>query len=230
MKKIFKAFDSELSKEEKKSQHLISMIRNMPDAAPPEGFEEKVMGALPQLKKIPRWSRLYRLALTPQTVNISPLKLAVAVIGCVLAFFIATSVIDIGGGPRHALNKDAMGVSEENYLMGRVHLAANHPKDALPYLEKAVASSPDVPDYHYWLGVAHWALKNDLEERNQYMRAIALDQDYVPAHLYLGHSFLDGGEWEKALAQYDTVLVLDPGLLNALYNRGLALKNLGRSA
>ena len=62
------------------------------------------------------------------------------------------------------------------------------------------------------------------------MRAIALDQDYIPAHLYLGHNFLDRGEWEEALVQYDTVLALDPGLLNALYNRGLALKNLGRSA
>jgi tetratricopeptide (TPR) repeat protein len=230
MKKIFKALDNELTREEEKSQHLISMIRNIPDVAPPEGFEERVMGSLPPPKRTPRWFRLYRLTLTPQPISITPLKLAAAVIGCCLAFFIATVLIDIGGSPRHALDSEAMRVSGENFVMGRLHLAANHPEKALPYLEKAVASSPDVPDFHFWLGVAHWALKNAHEERNQYMQAIAADQDYIPAHLYLGHNFLDGGEWEKALAQYDTVLALDPGLPNALYNRGLALKNLGRPA
>jgi tetratricopeptide (TPR) repeat protein len=229
MKKIFKALDDELPKEEKKSQHLISMIRTMPDATPPKGFEKRVMSALPPPKRIPRWLRLYRLALTPQTVSVTPLKLATAVIGCVLAFFIATFVIDLGGGPRHALNSDALRVSEENFVLGRLHLATNDPEKALPYFGKAVASSPDVPDFHFWLGVAYWALNNSTEERNHYMQAIALDQDYIPAHLYLGHNFLDTGEWEQALAEYDTVLALDPGLLNALYNRGLALKNLGRS-
>jgi tetratricopeptide (TPR) repeat protein len=229
MKKIFKALDDELSREEKKSQHLINMIRTIPDAAPPKGFEKRVMDALPPPKRTPRWLRFYRLTLTPQTVRITPLKLATAVIGCCLAFIIATSVIDIGGGPRHALNSDAMRVAEENFVMGRLHLATDQADQALPYFEKAVVSSPDVPDYHFWLGVAYWALKNSTEERNQYMQAIALDQDYIPAHLYLGHNFLDTGEWEQALAEYDTVLTLDPGLLNALYNRGLALKNLGRS-
>lgn len=230
MKKFFKALDSKLSREEKKARHLISMIRNMPDAAPPEGFEDRVMGSLPPPKQIPRWLRLYRLAWTPQAISITPLKLAVAVIGCCLAFFIATLLIDMGGSPRQALDSEAMRAAGENFFMGRLHLAANHPEKALPYFEKAVVSSPDVPDFHFWLGVAHWALKNAHEERNQYMRAIALDKDYIPAHLYLGHNFLDRGEWENALAQYDTVLALDPGLLNALYNRGLALQNLGRPA
>jgi tetratricopeptide (TPR) repeat protein len=230
MKKIFKALDSKLSKEEKQARHLISMIRTMPDAAPPEGFEERVMASLPPPKRTPRWLRLYRLALTPQTVSITPFKLATAVIGCCLAFFIATLLMDIGSSPRHALDSEAMRLSGENFVIGRLHLAANQPEKALPYLEKAVASAPDVPDFHFWLGVAYWALKNAHEERNQYMRAIALDKDYIPAHLYLGHNFLDRGEWENALAQYDTVLALDPGLLNALYNRGLALKNLGRPA
>jgi tetratricopeptide (TPR) repeat protein len=231
MKKIFKALDDELAREEKKSRYLIRMIRTMPDSTPPKGFEKRVMGSLPPPKRIPRWLRLYRLALTPQTVSIAPLKVASAVIGCALAFFIATLLIDIGGAPpHHTLNSDAMRVSGENFVMGRLHLAADHPEKALPYLEKAAALSPDVPDFHFWLGVAYWELKNSNEERNQYMQAIALDQDYLPAHLYLGHNFLDRGEWEKALAQYDTVLALDPGLLNALYNRGLALKNLGKSA
>jgi tetratricopeptide (TPR) repeat protein len=229
MKKIFKNIDDELTREEKKSQHLIRMIRNMPDANPPEEFEERVMASLPPPKRIPRWLRLYRLALTPQPISITPLKLAVAVIGCCLAFFIVTVLIDIDNAPRHALISNDMRVPEANFFMGRVFLAANQPEKALPYLEKAVALSPDLADFHFWLGVAHWALKDFSEERNQYVQAIALDQDHIPAHLYLGHNFTDRGEWEKALAQYNKTLAIDPSLPNALYNRGLALKKLGRS-
>ena len=107
MKKIFKALNDELSKEEKKARNLISMIRTMPDATPPKGFEKRVMDSLPPPKRIPRWLRLYRLALTPQTVSITPLKLATVVIGCCLAFFIATVLIDIGGSPRQALDSEA---------------------------------------------------------------------------------------------------------------------------
>ena len=152
MKKLFKASDDELIKEEEKSQHLIRMIRTMPDSTPPKGFEKRVMDALPPPKRIPRWLRLYRLALTPQTVSISPLKLASAVIGCALAFFIATLLIEMGGAPQHTLTSDAMRIAGEDFVMGRLHLAADHPEKALPYLEKAVALSPDVPDFHFWLG------------------------------------------------------------------------------
>jgi tetratricopeptide (TPR) repeat protein len=230
MKKIFKNLDDELIREEKKSHNLISMIRTMPDAKPPEGFEERVMVSLPPPKRIPRWLRLYRLALTPQHVSFTPLKLAAIVMCCALAFFIVTVLTDIDNAPRHALISNDMRVPEANFFMGRTLLAANQPEKALPYLEKAVALSPDLADFHFWLGVAHWARKDFKEERNQYVRAIALDPDHIPAHLYLGHNFMDRGEWEKALAQYDKVLALDPSLPNALYNRGLALKNLGRSA
>jgi tetratricopeptide (TPR) repeat protein len=230
MKKIFKDLDDELIREERKSHNLISMIRTMPDATPPEGFEERVMDSLPPPKRIPQWLRLYRLALTPQHVSFTPLKVATAIICCALALFLGTVLIDVDSTPRHTLISDDMRVPEANFFMGRVFLAADQPEKALPYLEKAVALSPDVPDFHFWLGVAHWALKNSNEERNQYVQAIALAQDHIPAHLYLGHNFMDRGEWEKALIQYDKVLALDPSLPNALYNRGLALKNLGRSA
>lgn len=230
MKKNFKNLNDELIKEESKSQRLISMIRHMPDANPPEGFEERVMISLPPPKRTPRWLRLYRLALTPQTVSFTPLKLTTAMICCALAFFIVAALIDINNAPRHALNSNDMGVPEANFFMGRSLLAANQPEKALPFLEKAVALSPDLADYHFWLGVAHWALKDFSEERNQYVRAITINQDHIPAHLYLGHNFMDRGEWGKALTQYEKVLAIDYTTPNALYNRALALKKLRRSA
>lgn len=229
-KKNVKNLDDELIKEENKSQHLINMIRNMPDASPPEGFEERVMVSLPPPKRTPRWLKLYRLALTPQTVRFTPLKLTTAMICCALAFFIVSALIDIDTPPRHALNSNDMRLPEVNFLMGRSLLAADLPEKALPYLEKAAALSPEVADYHFWLGVAHWALKDFSEEKNQYVQAITIDQDHILAHLYLGHNFMDRGEWERALTQYEKVLAIDHAMPNALYNRALALKKLRRSA
>lgn len=230
MKKIFKDLNDKLTREEKKSQYLISMIRNLPDANPPEGLVERVMGALPSPKTIPWWLRLYRLALTPQTVSFTPLKLTAATICCALALFIVALWIDTNNSPRYTLNGPDVQSPEASYHMGRYLLSSNQPAKALPYLAKAVALSPGSAEFHFWLGVAHWALMDFDEERRHYIQAIALDPEYIPANLYLGHNFIDRGEWEKALAQYDRVLAIDSTLPDALYNRGLALKNLGRTA
>jgi tetratricopeptide (TPR) repeat protein len=230
MKKIFKPLDEKLTQEEQKAQQVIRMIRTVPDAAPPEGLEERLMSTLPPRKKVPRWRRLYRLALTPQTVRLTPLKLATSVVCCALVFCSVTVWIAKDNSSRQALNTTDMGIPEANFYMGRSLLASNQPEKALPYLEKAAALSPDQADFHFWLGVAHWAHKDFIEERNQYARAINLEPDHLLAHLYLGHNFMDRGEWDKALAQYDKVLAVDPKLPHALYNRGLIFKNLGKTA
>ncbi|MBN1254589.1 MAG: tetratricopeptide repeat protein [Deltaproteobacteria bacterium] len=230
MKKIFKPFDEKLIQEEQKSHHVIRMIRNVPDADPPQGLEERVMSSLPPRKTVPQWRKLYRLALTPQTVRFTPLKLVTSVICCALVLFFVTVWFNGDNASRQALNTADMRIPEAHFYMGRSLLASNQPEKALPYLEKAVALSPDQADFHFWLGVAHWAHKDFIEERNQYAQAIDLEPDHILANLYLGHNFMDRGEWDKALVQYDKVLAVDPNLPHALYNRGLIFRNLGKTA
>jgi tetratricopeptide (TPR) repeat protein len=115
-----------------------------------------------------------------------------------------------------------------NYYLGRMYMAKQEPEPALPYLEKAAKLDPEDSDYHFWVGVANWALLNFDKEREAYRRALQANTRHVSANLYLAHNYLDRGEWENALAFYDRVLELDPYNPEALYSRGEALYGMGR--
>jgi len=115
------------------------------------------------------------------------------------------------------------------YYVGRYYLALNKPKDGLSYLEKAVKLDPENADYVFWTGVAHWAMLDFEQERAAYLKTLTLDPDHISANLYLGHGYIDQGEWAKALVQYDKVVKLDEYNPEALYNRALALNGLGKT-
>jgi tetratricopeptide (TPR) repeat protein len=115
-----------------------------------------------------------------------------------------------------------------NYYMGRYLLALNRPNKAVSYLKEAVALDFKNANYHFWLGVCYNGLKKPKMERASYLKAIAFDQRHVSAHLYLGHSYLENGQWKKALNAYDRVLNLQDDHAQALYNRGLVLNQMQR--
>ena len=117
---------------------------------------------------------------------------------------------------------------EAQYYLGRFYLAVERPEEALPHLKRAVQGDSAKPDYHFWLGVAYWAIRDFDFERKSYLQALALDPKHVPARLYLAHTFLDSGDWQEALDNYDLLLRQEPYNPEALYNRALALAELGR--
>jgi len=117
---------------------------------------------------------------------------------------------------------------EAQYYLGRFYLALERPEEALPHLKRAVQGDPAKADYHFWLGVAYWAIRDFDLERKSYLQALAKDPKHVPARLYLAHTFLDSGEWQEALDNYDLLLRREPYNPEALYNRALALAELGR--
>ena len=121
------------------------------------------------------------------------------------------------------------GDASSAYYVGRYYLALNKPKDGLPYLEKAVALEPENAEYVFWTGVAHWAMLDFERERAAYLKVLSLDPEHISANLYLGHGYLDAGEWAKALKQYDTVIRLDKYNPEALFNRAAALGGLKRT-
>ena len=114
--------------------------------------------------------------------------------------------------------------------MARYLLALNRPKAAYPYIKEAVALDFKNAEYHFWLGVCYHDLKRYQEERKSYLRALEFDSRHGPAYLYLAHSYLDNGEWAKALSAYDKVLEIEKDQPQAMYNRGLALNKLHRFA
>ena len=117
---------------------------------------------------------------------------------------------------------------EAQYYLGRFYLALERPEEALPHLKQAVRGDPAKADYHFWLGVAYWAIRDFDLERKSYLQALAKDPKHVPARLYLAHNFLDSGEWQEALDNYNLLLPREPHNPEALYNRALALKELHR--
>ncbi|MCG6916722.1 MAG: tetratricopeptide repeat protein [Deltaproteobacteria bacterium] len=117
---------------------------------------------------------------------------------------------------------------QAHYYLGRFYLALERPEEALPHLKQAVQGDPEQGDYHFWLGVAYWAMRDFKLERKSYLQALAKDPKHVPARLYLAHTFLDSGDWQEALDNYDLVLRQAPYNPEALYNRGLALIELKR--
>jgi len=125
------------------------------------------------------------------------------------------------------LKKDAFD-APANYYMARYLMALDRPKEALPYIKEAVALDFKNTEYHFWNGVCYHELKKPEGERKSYLLAIQYDPSHVQAHLYLGHSYLDGRQWAKALKVYNNVLELQRDHPQALYNRGLALNRLQR--
>ena len=128
---------------------------------------------------------------------------------------------------REKLKKNAFDPAA-HYYMGRYLLAMNRPNDAYPYLREAVALDFKNADYHFWLGVCFNGLGNLKKERESYLRAIRFDERHVPAHLYMGHSYLEHSQWEKALNAYDRVLDLQSDHAQALYNRALTFNQMQR--
>ncbi|WP_456385233.1 tetratricopeptide repeat protein [Desulfolithobacter sp.] len=119
--------------------------------------------------------------------------------------------------------------AQANYFLGRFLLAQQKASESLPYFEKAVQLSPDTVDYRFWLGVTLGELGQIDSERAQYEQILALNENYVPAWVYLGHNLLKNRKYEEALASYTRALEMAPTIQTALYNRALIMHILDRT-
>jgi tetratricopeptide (TPR) repeat protein len=79
--------------------------------------------------------------------------------------------------------------------------------------ERALALSPDQPQAIVARAALLWTLPNGFDHlrvAREYRRAIGLNRNIADAHAQLGTLFMHVGLLDEALAQYDTVLTLDP--------------------
>jgi tetratricopeptide (TPR) repeat protein len=113
---------------------------------------------------------------------------------------------------------------DANFWMGRCLLASDQPEKAIGYFKKAELTMAGTADYHFWLGVNHWAMLDFDNEMVEYETAIKLDPHHLPSHVYLGHGLMDRGQWEAAAEHYRIVLNEAPGHAEALFNVGLAYR------
>lgn len=114
--------------------------------------------------------------------------------------------------------------------LGALLFAQGRPRKALAPLRAAVAGEPEVPEWHYRLGLALQAVREREEAVASLRRCVALDEEYAygAAQLRLAEALL-------ALQRHDEILeVLATFERNhgpspeSAYRRGLALKAEGR--
>lgn len=118
---------------------------------------------------------------------------------------------------------------QANYYLGRFLLAEKKKKEALTYLENAVALEPKDVDYNFWLGVTYGENGYRKKEMQMYKKAIALEPKHLQSLIYLGHIQLKSKKYTAALTSYEKALKIWSSSPSALYNRALIMKFLGRT-
>jgi tetratricopeptide (TPR) repeat protein len=126
---------------------------------------------------------------------------------------------------KKAVKKDP-GDATANFSYGRILLATNQSRTALPYLEKAVILDPGNAVYLFWQGVAYGEIKKTAKERASYERALLIDKNFVQALVYLGNNYLNTKAYQSALNYYQRALAISPTNAQALYNKAIIYRNL----
>jgi len=114
------------------------------------------------------------------------------------------------------------------YTYGRVLLALDAPRQALPHLQKANALTTGNIDYLLWLGVAYGKNGRLSEEQVRYSKVLQIDPEHIQALVYLGNSYLKSKKFQPALNCYQRALALQPDNDQALYNRAIIYQRLQR--
>lgn len=201
-------------------EELEQLINRTEERQAPPWLLPRVMAEIEE-RQPPLAERLRRWWLRPRPLRLSPARLVLTGAAALCIFWLGIMVGQMhrpgeGHGPVLAESGEA------NFLIGRGLLAAGRVDQALPFLRRAVQQEPSIPEFSLWQGVAYGELGKREQERASYQLAAGEEHDFLPALLNLGHTYLESGQYQQALAQYDKVLVADPEEPSALYNRALA--------
>lgn len=121
------------------------------------------------------------------------------------------------------------------YARGSIAFQQKDLKLAVKELELAVQREPSIPEFKSSLAAAllekgrtgdHFALRRARELLEE---AVKENPKLPHVHANLGNAKLAAGDAEGALLCFDRALQMDPNHIPALYNRGAALKKLGRT-
>jgi len=109
-------------------------------------------------------------------------------------------------------------------------------RDALRLFEEAIQLDPDVPSYHFKLGVVAYQRAMEITPKDEklptailkpFLKAIALDTHYDQPRVYLGMIAKRNGEYERALKEYRGALACNPENKTALIEVRVLEKRLG---
>lgn len=96
-----------------------------------------------------------------------------------------------------------------NAWHGTLLLKTDRAAEALSYIEKAVALSPDVPDYHNSLGYCFFYLNKPDRAIRAFDKALSLEPGHIDALAGLGIIYAKNGNKDRAMNIYGSLKNLD---------------------
>ncbi len=146
-----------------------------------------------------------------QTLRIAP-KTVSAETGIGLSFELLSRLDQAIAAYKTAISWQPAGTGEDPaplHALGRVFLKQNKPREALPYLQRAVLRGPGVAQAHEKLARAYSSLRQLETAQTELEKAIALAPKVARFHFTLGQLYRESGKLEKAkaeLALYDALV------------------------
>lgn len=152
--------------------------------------------------------------------------------GAIISLFIAVGVTACGGGHKNTGNPDSH--ASYSTLVGAsvALLGKGNPSAAEQLLQHAITKNPHSPVAYYDLGVAYQRQGNTRQAARNYLHAIAVDRNYVPALFNQAEIFAKRNA-PLAIFYYRRIIHLKPDSPTAYLNLGLleaATKALHRQA
>ncbi|MDW7773493.1 MAG: tetratricopeptide repeat protein [Desulfobulbaceae bacterium] len=207
-------------------QQLQKMLHALPDRKVPDDLADRIMAEIrkPGNKAGSLFNRLLNASLT---FDVRPVRLAGSLCTLAAAFWLGLIFGDYSSDRSHiedpapAFSPLASENAEAAHLMGRSLLEDGRAQQAITFFRQASLIAPQNPEYALWEGVAFGRNSDKEREQEVYKKIIRRYPRYLPARIYLGHSLLETGQLEAALAEYSRILALYPEEATALYNRAL---------
>ncbi|MEA2870152.1 MAG: hypothetical protein QOH67_128 [Hyphomicrobiales bacterium] len=114
------------------------------------------------------------------------------------------------------------------HLSGALAQATGRNEEAVALIGRAIALNGEVPDFHYNLGLALWALNRREEACRHWTRAVKLNPNFAQARLNLGNALRKERRFIEAIAQHSALVQLQPQSAAAHNSLGLSLAKAGR--
>jgi predicted O-linked N-acetylglucosamine transferase (SPINDLY family) len=101
-------------------------------------------------------------------------------------------------------------------------------EDAKEIVARGIARTPNIPDYHYYLGNLHAHTKELDKASACYTAALAIQPAYVEVYFNFGKVLQEQGRLEEATVNYNKAIALKPDYAEVLNELGVTLMGLGR--
>ncbi|MEN9374762.1 MAG: hypothetical protein RIR79_2314 [Pseudomonadota bacterium] len=130
----------------------------------------------------------------------------------------------------HALYLQVLAIEPQHFdalrLLGAIRIQTHQPKEAIEWLDKAIAINPNNSDIHGNRGMALVTLQQYPAAIESFDRAIALEPDYVESWNNRGIALDALKQHQAALESYDRAIAFQPLYMEAWSNRAATCQRL----